>query len=219
MSTVVGSIIVYTILVKIYPDLGYLLLLPKDNKLEYYHFIFLALYGLTFSYIASAPILVFHASRFSFKYSDGKGLPITKWFACALIMMTAFLIFAYIFSSYIIFSYLKILIIVLILAILIPQWVLILNAMIKINKNFDFYSQLSSRRVTEKRDIIESYKHLREHGNSFSILFYEIVLGSLMVIIGHDNINYALVFIFLWILPAVFVWFIGTGLENRFSQS
>lgn len=215
MGTIVGAVIVYK-LFKTNPAFSDLLLFPSDNKLEYYHFILLAFYGLTYSYIASAPFLVLHASRFAFSYSGEDRLFKPQWYFYTLIIISILLGLAFICPNLIIMF--KVIVVLLSLALLLPQWILIFYSVKKIDDNFDFYTKLSEKRESNKTDIRESYKHLREHGNSFGILFFEIVLGVILISIGSENIAYFLGFMFVWILPAVYVWFVGTGLENRFAK-
>ncbi len=65
---------------------------------------------------------------------------------------------------------------------------------------------------TSKYDeFIESYKHLREHGNAFFILLMELVLA--LVLFSVEKTHIALLMALLWIAPACFVWFLGTYLE------
>lgn len=215
MGTIVGAVIVYA-LFKADPILSSFLLLPEDNKLEYFHYIYLAFYGLTYSYIASAPILVFHASRFAFSYAGEDRLFKPQWYAYTLIILSVSLTSLYILQFLDLF---KIIVVLLTVAILLPQWVLVFCSVKKIEDNFNFYTMLSAKRLADKTDIRESYKHLREHGNSFSILFFEIVLGVITKSIGFENRFYSIGFMFIWILPAVYVWFVGTGLENRFAKT
>ncbi|MHB8829367.1 MAG: hypothetical protein ACYC6Q_07555 [Syntrophales bacterium] len=215
MGTIVGAVIVYK-LFNNNPELRDLLLLPRDNKLEYFHFILLAFYGLTYSYIASAPFLVLHASRFAFSYSDEDRLFKPQWYAYTLIIISLLLGLAFMFPNLI--DMFRAIIVLLFLAILVPQWILIFYSVKKIDDNFKFYTDLSQKRENSKTDFRESYKHLREHGNSFGILFFEIVLGVILIAIGSEKLAYFLGFMFVWILPAIYVWFVGTGLENRFAR-
>lgn len=215
MGTVIGAIIVYSLLKS--SSHSDLLLLPAIDKLKYYHFIFLAFYGLTYSYIASAPILVFHASRFAFSYSGENRIFKIRWYAYALSFFSVLILISFMFPNIMQYDYIFVLLLA--VFVILPQWILIIYSGLKINDNYKFYVDLSERRRSSKTDFRESYKHLREHGNSFSILFFEIVLGISLYYIGVKNISLFLGFLILWILPAVYVWFIGTGLENRFANN
>ncbi len=182
MGTMVGSVIVYALL-KSNADLSQFLLLPKDNKLEYFHFIFLAFYGLTYCYISSAPILVWHASRFSFSFGSTKNILNPVWYMLALTLLSGYLVLSFVAPS-IVFSQ-KVSLILLFLIVIVPQWGLIFLTVIKADDNYKFYKKLSAKRESDKTDIRESYKHLREHGNSFGILFLEIIMGIALALIGY----------------------------------
>ena len=89
------------------------------------------------------------------------------------------------------------------------------------NKILRFYKKLtknrSKERKTEKRDdYVNSYKHLREHGNAFLILLMEFSLG--FVLINAKTSNEIIALITLWILPGSIVWLIGTYLEFNLNN-
>jgi membrane protein YdbS with pleckstrin-like domain len=67
---------------------------------------------------------------------------------------------------------------------------------------------------------------VREHGNSFFIVFLEVLLGVVLVgmsrhWVGNSSSNvlvYISVFI-VWIVPAVLVWVIATIFEREFRDA
>ena len=74
----------------------------------------------------------------------------------------------------------------------------------------------------------DSYRHLREHGNSFFIVLLEIVLGVTLFGIGRYLVGDSsaskrmlsyIVVLLVWIIPAVFVWLIATVFERRFADA
>jgi len=222
MGTVVGAIIVYAI-IKTNTDLSSLLMLPgQKNELQYFHFIYLAILGLTYSYIASAPILVFHASRFSFSYSNNKSRCKPLWYALSLIIISTVIILG-LFGIILLDRFLLSFILIMFsMGLIVIEWILIIRAVEKIDDNYKFYQTLSNKRKNiDNADIKESYKHLREHGNSFSILFYELLLGSMLYSVYSItfNIQYLIGIILIWVMPAVYVWFVGTALERKFSNT
>ena len=87
---------------------------------------------------------------------------------------------------------------------------------------FNYYKSLAVERAkrqdgTSKYDeFIESYKHLREHGNAFFILLMELALA--LVLFSVEKIHIALLMVLLWIVPACFVWFLGTYLESSIGK-
>ncbi|MFH4740157.1 hypothetical protein [Vibrio diabolicus] len=92
----------------------------------------------------------------------------------------------------------------------------------KFDVSFSYYKDLAHYRSKREEGLnsydeyVESYKHLREHGNAFFILALELVLGLMLAII--ENPIYSIYFVFLWIAPGMFVWFWGNRLESRISE-
>jgi hypothetical protein len=60
------------------------------------------------------------------------------------------------------------------------------------------------------RELVETYRHLREHGNAFGIIVLE-VLFALVII------HCKLFGIIIWILTGVLAWIIGTYLEDKLT--
>ncbi|MEK3776639.1 hypothetical protein MHB85_19255 [Paenibacillus sp. FSL K6-4396] len=130
------------------------------NNFQMVHLWLYGFLGLAFCYIASGPILLFHAIR-GFVYKDNRERDIYK-----------------------------------------------------------YYEQLAEHRAKrEKNDAIkeyvESYKHLREHGNAFFIVLMEIILGILLFWFSKIAI---IIVIVIWVLAGAYVWTIGTYLERKLSE-
>ena len=119
----------------------------------------------------------------------------------------------------------------LLVILLLPQYVLALVTMFQTRDLYAFYRELARRRK-ENPDLVESYRHLREHGNSFAIVFLEFALGVILFSIGTSTtglsrwfggesgaISGYLFVGFLWITPAALVWLIGTALERQFLDN
>ena len=75
------------------------------------------------------------------------------------------------------------------------------------------------------KDITDSYKHLREHGNTALIILLEILLAFILYFSLHferENkfMDFSIVSIILiiWIFPAALVYFYGHLLERKFSE-
>jgi hypothetical protein len=185
------------------------------SKLDMQLLILLGAMGLAFCYISSAPVLVLHASRAAFLRSN-RG--IFNWiFGC--IVGLIFLIGAgfYIWSSF----QLVIISSSLALALVISLQVVPLVFSLKDDGELThkYYEKLTKARIrgtAEHQEYKESYRHLREHGNAFLILFFEIVFG--IVLAGSPSAAIATIALILWILPAAIVWFSGSVLEYRFSH-
>lgn len=174
--------------------------------------------GLAYCYIASAPVLVLHAFR-------GR-LPPTARFWQRL--SRTFAIFVLLIGSTLLvlppraepccsvgLSVLPFAVIVVLQAVFLlwPDVTTIRN----------FYHDLSLRRSRlgnsanpEIEEYVESYRHLREHGNAFLIILMEFVLAGALC--AADTLPRFLGVIVVWILPAAFCWPLGTWLELRFPQ-
>ncbi|WP_274362895.1 hypothetical protein [Paenibacillus thermotolerans] len=82
---------------------------------------------------------------------------------------------------------------------------------------FKYYLSLSGSRAKRKQlsqvnEYVESYKHLREHGNAFFIVLCELIFGALLFYLNWWGM---LILVFLWVTGAASVWFIGTYLESK----
>lgn len=125
----------------------------------------LGFYGLAFCYIASAPILVFHATRFY--HQNTAHSVIAKSIAAALFLVTGVLF--YCFSNSLVYA----LIGPVVLTLMVGQFFLVYKTINSSNENFAFYQKLTSARNSVDPELLLSYKHLREHGNSFFIILME----------------------------------------------
>lgn len=224
MGTIIGAAIFFYIC-KTDPDLSLLLLFPATTSLDYYHYFLLAFYGLTFCYIASAPILVLHASRFLFTFSPKKKAPhFKKALYGALLALTLFGYYKIISPSP--EQAIPFLVFPLAIFLFIFQIKLILDIFSNTNDLYDFYKKLSENRANLKGDLKESYKNLREHGNSFGIVVLELFLGACLISIKsspllaiNDSHSFAFaLLIFIWVLPASMIWMVGTAIERRVSD-
>jgi len=236
MGTVVGAIIIYFVCEST-GVLEPLLLMPSDTQqVNAANLIIFAAFGLTFCYIASAPILVFHVARFDFvdEKSSSFYKIIFNSFVRILIYVAVTLIAAYWMppsnsTNTVILNDLAVFVVA---TVFLLQAELVVRTLYYKDRMYDFYKSLSRSRTKDGNgDIVESYKHLREHGNSFAIVFFEITLGSIFYVVGNAGTGlsrsfgppsnlvagYALI-ILLWIIPAAFVWGIGTKFESEFSK-
>jgi len=188
----------------------------------------LAAYGLVYCYVASAPILVFHAGRFLVLEIKPRSVIKSKaFYPCALFPFVLGVL-VWLFEGKGISFALTAFALVLLLEL---QFVVVCLSICWREKLFMFYESLAGHREKTKGEIVESYRHLREHGNSFFIVFLEVALGVVLfqaAKLAQDRCNkaagpglvevYLLVFV-AWILPAVCVWLISTLIEGRFKDS
>lgn len=93
-------------------------------------------------------------------------------------------------------------------------------------KTIDYYSTIvKKRKEHEGSGYIESYKHIREHGNSFLIVAFQFFLAlpifvfvSQPAITSEDSIKNLLIIVLLWVLPAATIWAFGNKLENNLQS-
>jgi len=74
----------------------------------------------------------------------------------------------------------------------------------------------------DEKDIVDSYRHLREHGNTALIVLLEFSLCPMLYLIleNQDGPLRKVLFVLvltLWILPSVLIHFLAQHLERRFS--
>ncbi|MDX1442845.1 MAG: hypothetical protein R3270_03590 [Gammaproteobacteria bacterium] len=232
-----------------------LLLGGATGKDGFASLILLFLYGNLFCYIASYPILVFHATRvLDFPKSKWKASFMDGYLITVLLVVTASI------NGYLDLEELSVLVSLgLVVAFSGIQLIRIFKAMRHSNykgmkesasRGYVFSVALSKRRgshridtsdmapesddddrgltVTEvknwKREIVETYRHMREHGNSAFIFSLELALAGILIpIVTYDGMSglqkMASVgsMMFLWTIPAVFTHLYAQTFERRFS--
>ncbi|KRA41491.1 hypothetical protein [Pseudoxanthomonas sp. Root630] len=207
-------------------------------------------YGLVFCYVASVPILVLHASRLVIwirpKY-ERQGSEKRKVLgnltsgdlrvlACVLTCTTAVMMLL---NIYIGFSreigedgFLLKLITSAVVAVVCIEWVALLILLFYSNRAYERMKMLSVSRARSANvgGIVDSYRHMREHGNSIFIVVLEFVLGAALIgvlsLIEEPKIESEYVqqlasalvpMLLLWILPGAGIWVFTALLERRFA--
>jgi hypothetical protein len=230
MGTVVGAIALLFLcsqrneIQSILPGTPVTTITPETPRL-----LLFAVYGLIYCYIASAPILVFHAGRFLLNPDMSKKrlgqlalaysiLPVL----CGLAACCASV--HYRIQGKILFS-----LTASALALLLELEAISVYFCIARNQLlFAFYDRLDKRRAkSEKGEIVDSYRHLREHGNSFFIVLLEISLAVVLfeiqkLVPAGSSVPVTapwLALLVVWIMPAVCIWLISTIFERRFSEA
>ncbi|MCO7642520.1 hypothetical protein NJI34_37755 [Pseudomonas sp. S 311-6] len=220
---------------------GSKVLLKLDSPLLF----LLAGYGLVFCYLSSAPILVFHMGRsFAFENKEEKNRGsvnqpdenagtkkhrsvISKCFGMMLGVVVGLGLVAVLFfllcansEKYLHWRYSWGVMVVVGVGVVVCQFYFVREAVRRLDFLFDFYRNLSSARDCYSGSLIESYKHLREHGNAFFIVVMELVLAGVIFgvgVFGAGVVGIAIA-IFIWVLPAARVWWIGSLLERAFMK-
>lgn len=218
-------------------SLKVLLFIPSDAKeFGMPHLILLGIYGLAYCYIASAPILIFHAGR-GLLFERGsinignsnklreRVLPFINKYRLLLYVPVIVIPLAYYISvSKNISDLSAVVIFVGVLSLEVQLLILIFTSSWKITVE---YSEkiAKKRKANQDTGYVESYKHLREHGNSFLIVFFEFALAipiytfvSQPFINKEDAVRHLCLIVFVWIMPAACIWFFGNKLENNLKN-
>jgi hypothetical protein len=223
---VVGAMIVFFLFSR-NEALRTILFIPSDPK--YFgisHLILLAVYGLVYCYIASAPILVIHAGRGLLFKSPTNPNPNEGYLSRILWVLLPSLVISFtyyyfsdnenkMFGSLAIFLYIMLisLQIKLLLSIFLTSW----------QKTINYYLAVVKKRNEHKNSgYVESYKHIREHGNSFLIVVFQFFLAlpifvfvSQPTVSNVDSVRYLSIIVLFWVAPAAIIWFFGNKLENN----
>jgi hypothetical protein len=177
------------------------------------HFWVILSFGVAFCYIASAPILVMHALRAQFDFQSGIYTSWKGWIFRIFLVVIPFALLYFIFKE----QTVKFALLGAYTFVVVFQLVFLGPALLsKFDSIFVFYKELAKNRAkdaAERKQYIESYKHLREHGNAFLILFCELVLGSALFV--SKSLSEALIVLIIWLSPTIPVWFLGTFLESK----
>lgn len=185
-----------------------------DLKSE--HFLVVLGFSIAFCYISSAPILVLHAFRAHIDFKAKTKTSLRSWSFRAALLIPPLLIDFFIYKD----NPLKFAFFFCYTLVIYFQATLVISAICnKFDTVFNFYKSLAKERAKdaqERKQYIESYRHLREHGNAFLILFCEVVLGCSLFV--SDSLSEALLVIVIWLIPAIFVWVLGTALESNIEN-
>lgn len=178
--------------------------------------------GLAYSYIASAPILTLHSLRGD--WGLGRRSP-TFWMAamfCYLITMLAILLPDYVYGgndSETVNAGWTVGVGLLVLTLALQMTFMFRAAINGFSRIIDFYRRLVVQRRIDKKtggEFVDSYRHLREHGNAKSIVLFEVILGFILSVARSKTEFVA--FIVLWLLPSSLTWLIGNILESDLAS-
>lgn len=171
--------------------------------------------GTAFCYVASAPILVLHALRYRFQFTWSNKPSLIGW----LIFIILFGVFYVVVWNLNSFTLLRGFMSLAAFFIVYSQIFILLSSIKAKNHIFDFYRKLAKDRAnqnTDRKEFVESYRHLREHGNAFLILVCESALG--MALFFCTSINELILTTFFWLIPTAPIWFVATYLESRLKN-
>jgi hypothetical protein len=246
MGTLVGGLVV-SLLMHSDKSLCLVLTRPLDGVTGSARLVVLGIFGLVFCYIASVPILVFHASRSLLpvnrpKETKGRIYKFLQEAAPALLTGGIYLFIV----LYVTFALMllrspdldlkiaKIGFYAFLVATCLPAALSVLTLIYR-RRSYEFYKSLAKARSRQgdAGELVTSYRHLREHGNSLFIVLLEGILGLMLLcahrsITGFDKVHVGLVYppqfylyaviVFMWVMPGVAIWFLATLIENEFIR-
>lgn len=216
VGTIVGAVIVaFLNLEPGSPFSGCIAILESWKESTFLGISLVAALGFVYCYIASFPVLTLHVVRAHLQRSVVETAPFSFIAALTLPVVVACLYFN---------QYLPLFASVIVAAVIGIQYGLIILAVLnKFSVIEQFYRNLSIVRAeaipgkdkssTPGFEYVISYRHLREHGNAFLIVLLEVVLAY--ALFHSPSQMFAIVFLFLWLLPATAVWCLGIVLESR----
>lgn len=226
-GAVVGALLVFLIFSQ-NETLKKILILPAENKdFGVPHLILLAVYGLVYCYIASAPILIMHAARGLLFKSSINPNPSKGWISRLFTILgpsVAIVLFYWLnFDG----DFSKCAAIFLFCLLVLFQFRLIYEVFYKSwPVTISYYKSIIGKRaIGANLEFVESYKHIREHGNSFLIVIFQFLLAvPLFMIVGlaktpESTISNLMTLVILWIFPGSFIWMFGNKLENYLQDS
>jgi uncharacterized membrane protein YfcA len=246
-GTVVGAVIVYILLWKLKIDL-----LPSPKNIQSVHLIILAALGFVFCYISSAPITLLHAVRFRLGQGTLVDASVSGISKCTSLGWRSYIALKYEklkkfdWILFFVLSWMTLFGALLGLAADSYLWglsaaslfaltyiyIIALKLYLQLGKEDKWqkwYFKLSEKRAQDskaQKEYIESYRHLREHGNAFFIILLEVCLGIVLYQIATIIDNkplpaekeaWATIFlaaIIYWILSGAICWYLGNKLER-----
>jgi MFS family permease len=181
--------------------------------------------GLAFCYVASAPILLLHATRAHRSKANRAGTSV-GWGTILFAIGTMALAIAL--GGWIVHDVARPienptwLCFVPFVAVVVTQGVLILRT--PTAAIVEFYRHLAMERAHDpeeelgrkRKEYIQSYRDMREHGNALLILVMEGVLTA--ALLQACSLGILLAMLVLWVMPAALVWFVATDLEAHLDQ-
>ncbi|MBM7872253.1 hypothetical protein JOC70_003808 [Clostridium pascui] len=218
VGTIIGTLIVLTLVYHPASGIHKLIVSSKEFevRIDTSYLLLYGLIGLAYCYFASSPVLVLHTYRASIFEKN----TINKYNIGGLVFSIISLLVIYMFFyNYFSFS---------LLIIIFATQILLIWRSIKDELIYKYYEELCNKRGeplntegedkrhTSSIEFIESYRHLREHGNAFLILFFELLLG--IIIFNTSTYSKILWVLIIWLTPALTVWFIGSYLESKFKD-
>lgn len=172
--------------------------------------------GFAFCYIASSPIFTAHALREHIRFAQVRA-HLLSWLIGLLASVATYLSW-FSFSTAFASSHAALFVFVMVV---IGQLILFLvalhNRFVDVQKFYWKLSGARSSQATQVTEYVESYRHLREHGNAFLIILLELCLAFVLANLGDRW--FAIPVLFIWLVPAALCWILATVLESKFAHA
>lgn len=254
LPTVVGAILVWILLWQIPESYGLPNVLTKRASIDSTFFALIGLAGFVYCYLSSSLVLVMHYGRWKGWSDDKANLQLfngrrTPWklrVKTAANTTVGSLLLAALLSSVFLLGSIQ-LVVTNNLSVLINlddvylmeaalfavawQWVIACQVFAQRTEMYTFYKALTNARSqTGYNGFVESYRHLREHGNAFfivlaEILFFFYLYVGIKLILPETpwkspalQMTFGALFTVAWILPGVYAWHLGTALELQLAK-
>lgn len=219
VGTVVGVFVIFILREKALLASEIATFVPGVDDIDATEFAAVALAGLAYCYVSSAPVLALHGVRGDWLRHGEKG---RAW--SAIISMYVGVVLLLVLAAFLADGKLTKYAVpwagrILLFVYLVAQLILIGRALLdKCSRIASFYVRLANERAAKQNvgGYLDSYKHLREHGNAVMILVNEVSLG--LILAAATSVSQLVCFVLLWSLPATSMWFVGTHLENHLSD-
>jgi hypothetical protein len=178
----------------------------------------LAALGFAYCYIASAPMLLLHATRAQLVLTPSR----VKLSFCGVTSVSIVLLDFVLLKTLSIrfWSYQSTGLIAFLVIVGVQVGMMGAACWNRFEAISSFYMDLARRRAIKEdwvAQYVESYRHLREHGNAFSILLLEFAFG--LTLVEAPRLRFAVLGTVLWLLPSTFSWYIGSLLESKLINS
>lgn len=244
VGTVVGAFCIWILTQTLRKDIQLPVFFDLEAINESFYLLVMAIGGFAYCYIASQLVLVVHLWRFAIEFrwmpKSGSSTVLT-FFRNPILVIIGYpiatlmvgLLFYWLFPnrSKILAGGWLIAIVCIGL-----QYAMCIHIFLNHQKLYLFYDKLAEARSYARNkiryvELIDSYRHMREHGNAFFILFAECIFfgyvyGCQYLIYrtkGEEfptteyQLGWSALAAIVWILPGVAAWFIATSIEHKFS--
>ena len=217
VGTVVGAGIIAALnQIPCSPYVSLLSSLPQFKDASFKELALFGAVGFAFCYVASAPVLALHATREHLRFSQLCKRPLLSVVCLIISVAVAIALSLYLAPT------VPVLVLAGILAV--QTFPLLCAFATRFREIESFYEHLSKARANGKgekpdyatNELVESYRHLREHGNAISILVLELILAFILFQLPCPSS--AIPVLLLWLAPASGAWLVATVVELRFAQ-